>query len=81
MDIEAGAPVILVPHSSRTSDILVLDMGTLTVKNSFLVDGDEGTIGCNKGVTASASSSVPTTPAAPATALDLASGLPSTSSG
>ncbi len=44
LDIEAGAPVILVPHSSRTSDILVLDTGTLTVRNSFLLDGAEGTI-------------------------------------
>ena len=41
-----------------------------------MLDGEEGTIGHNKGM----SSSVPTTPVAP-TSLDLASGLPSSSTG
>ncbi|ELT97897.1 hypothetical protein CAPTEDRAFT_149660 [Capitella teleta] len=43
LDIEAGAPVILIPHSSRTTDVLVMDLGTLTVSNTFKHDGDPGT--------------------------------------
>ena len=44
LDIEAGAPIVLVPHSSKTTDILVINMGNLTVKNIFLETGKEGTI-------------------------------------
>ena len=40
MDIDAGAPVILIPHSSRTKDVLVLDLGKLRVLNKFLFDSD-----------------------------------------
>lgn len=43
LDIEAGSPIILIPHSSRTSDVLVADLGTLTVKNCFKLDGQAGT--------------------------------------
>jgi len=43
LDIDAGAPLILIPHSSRTKDVLVLDLGKLRVKNTFLFDGAEGT--------------------------------------
>ena len=43
LDIEAGSPIILVPHSSRTTDVLVADLGTLSVKNCFKFDGDSGT--------------------------------------
>ncbi|XP_013405463.1 vacuolar protein sorting-associated protein 13D-like isoform X2 [Lingula anatina] len=35
LDIVAGSPIILIPHSSKTTDILVVDLGTLTVKNTF----------------------------------------------
>ncbi len=44
-DIDAGAPIILIPHSSRSTDILVMDMGTLTVRNSFHYADSIGTIG------------------------------------
>lgn len=40
MDIDAGAPVLLIPHSSRTKDVLVLDLGKLRVLNRFLFDSD-----------------------------------------
>lgn len=43
LDIEAGSPIILVPHSSLTTDVLVADLGTLSVKNCFKFDGDVGT--------------------------------------
>ena len=43
LDIEAGSPIILVPHSSRTTDVLVADLGTLSVKNCFKFDGDPET--------------------------------------
>lgn len=43
LDIEAGSPIILIPHSSRTSDVLVADLGRMSVKNCFKFDGDSGT--------------------------------------
>ena len=43
LDIEAGSPIILIPHSSQTTDVLVADLGTLCVKNCFKFDGDSGT--------------------------------------
>ena len=48
LDIEAGSPIILIPHSSRTSDVLVADLGQLSVKNVFRFDGDMGTFNENK---------------------------------
>ncbi|XP_064629557.1 intermembrane lipid transfer protein VPS13D-like isoform X2 [Lineus longissimus] len=44
LDVVAGSPVILIPHSSLSKDILVVDLGTLTVSNTFLVNGSEGSI-------------------------------------
>ena len=44
IDIEAGAPIIFIPHSSKTSDILVIDLGAMSVHNTFLEAGAEGTI-------------------------------------
>ncbi|XP_014665862.1 PREDICTED: vacuolar protein sorting-associated protein 13D-like [Priapulus caudatus] len=44
LDIQAGSPVILIPHSARSTDILVADLGTLTVSNTFLKVGAPGTI-------------------------------------
>ncbi|XP_074642818.1 intermembrane lipid transfer protein VPS13D-like [Tubulanus polymorphus] len=44
LDIEAGSPVILIPHSSISTDVLVMDLGTLTIRNGFLVSGQPGTI-------------------------------------
>ncbi|XP_041352246.1 vacuolar protein sorting-associated protein 13D-like isoform X2 [Gigantopelta aegis] len=43
LDIEAGSPIILIPHSSRTDDVLVVDLGRLRITNSFTFDGEEGT--------------------------------------
>ena len=48
LDIEAGSPIILVPHSSRTTDVLVADLGTLSVKNCFKFDGDPETFSHTK---------------------------------
>ena len=44
LDIEAGAPILLIPHSSKTMDVLVVDLGQLTVSNKFQKDGSEGTV-------------------------------------
>lgn len=44
MDIVAGSPIILIPHSSRTTNILVANLGNLTIQNTFLFDGDPGTL-------------------------------------
>ena len=35
---------MLVPHSWNSNDILVMDMGTLSVHNSFMLAESEGTI-------------------------------------
>jgi len=36
--------VILIPHSSRTKNVLVMDLGKLNVTNTFVYDGQEGTL-------------------------------------
>ena len=43
LDLEAGSPIIVIPHSSRTDDVLVVDLGRLRITNVFTFDGDEGT--------------------------------------
>uniref|UniRef100_A0A672ZCY6 Vacuolar protein sorting 13 homolog D n=1 Tax=Sphaeramia orbicularis TaxID=375764 RepID=A0A672ZCY6_9TELE len=43
LDIEAGAPVILVPESSRSSRVIVANLGQLKVQNQFLPAGTYGT--------------------------------------
>ena len=43
MDVEAGAPIIMIPMSSKSNDILVANLGTLSIHNQFLRDGDDGT--------------------------------------
>ncbi|XP_068605139.1 intermembrane lipid transfer protein VPS13D [Brachionichthys hirsutus] len=43
LDIEAGAPVILIPESSRSPRIIVANLGQLRVQNSFLPSGARGT--------------------------------------
>jgi len=35
MDIQAGAPVILLPYSASSEQMLVVDLGHLSVKNTF----------------------------------------------
>lgn len=43
LDIEAGAPVLLVPESSRSNSLIVANLGKLKVKNKFLFAGFPGT--------------------------------------
>ncbi|KAG5879440.1 hypothetical protein JTB14_025696 [Gonioctena quinquepunctata] len=42
--LEARSPMILLPVSSKSSDLLVVDLGQLSVTNVFKFSGDEGTI-------------------------------------
>ncbi|XP_047373475.1 intermembrane lipid transfer protein VPS13D isoform X3 [Sciurus carolinensis] len=43
LDIEAGAPVLLIPESSRSNKLIVANLGKLKVKNKFLFAGYPGT--------------------------------------
>ncbi|KAM4703144.1 intermembrane lipid transfer protein VPS13D [Rhinophrynus dorsalis] len=43
LDIEAGAPVLLIPESSRSNNLIVANLGKLKVKNKFLFSGAPGT--------------------------------------
>ncbi|XP_018408139.1 PREDICTED: vacuolar protein sorting-associated protein 13D [Nanorana parkeri] len=43
LDIEAGAPVLLIPESSRSNNLIVANLGKLKVKNRFLFSGSPGT--------------------------------------
>lgn len=43
LDIEAGAPVLLIPESSRSKRLIVANLGQLRVRNSFLPAGTHGT--------------------------------------
>ncbi|XP_076596695.1 intermembrane lipid transfer protein VPS13D isoform X1 [Chaetodon auriga] len=43
LDIEAGAPVILIPESSRSPKVIVANLGQLRVQNCFLPAGAHGT--------------------------------------
>ncbi|CAF95657.1 unnamed protein product, partial [Tetraodon nigroviridis] len=43
LDIEAGAPVILIPESSRSPRVVVANLGQLKVQNRFLPAGARGT--------------------------------------
>lgn len=42
--LEASSPIILLPVSSKSSDLLVIDLGHLLVTNEFKFSGDKGTI-------------------------------------
>jgi hypothetical protein len=42
--LEAGSPMILLPVSSKSPDLLVVDLGQLVVTNSFKLSGDPDTI-------------------------------------
>ena len=44
LDIEAGSPLLILTTSSNSSDIVAVDLGSLTICNRFLFSGDEGTI-------------------------------------
>ncbi|XP_053498784.1 intermembrane lipid transfer protein VPS13D isoform X2 [Ictalurus furcatus] len=43
LDIEAGAPVLLIPESSHSKRLIVANLGQLKVRNSFLLAGTHGT--------------------------------------
>ncbi|XP_051961416.1 intermembrane lipid transfer protein VPS13D-like [Xyrauchen texanus] len=43
LDVEAGAPVLLIPESSRSKRLIVANLGQLRVCNSFLPAGTHGT--------------------------------------
>ncbi|XP_038577495.1 vacuolar protein sorting-associated protein 13D isoform X3 [Micropterus salmoides] len=43
LDIEAGAPVILIPESSQSPRVIVANLGQLKVQNRFLPAGAHGT--------------------------------------
>ncbi|XP_072833810.2 intermembrane lipid transfer protein VPS13D [Pogona vitticeps] len=43
LDIEAGAPVLLIPESFRSVHLIVANLGKLKVKNRFLFSGASGT--------------------------------------
>ncbi|XP_027135439.1 vacuolar protein sorting-associated protein 13D isoform X4 [Larimichthys crocea] len=43
LDIDAGAPVILIPESSRSPRVIVANLGQLKVQNCFLPAGAHGT--------------------------------------
>lgn len=44
LNLYADSPIILLPVSSRSSDLLVADLGRLEVTNCFKYSGDEETI-------------------------------------
>lgn len=44
IEINAGSPVLLLPLSSGSPEVLVADLGKLTVRNRFRRAGSEGTI-------------------------------------
>ncbi|KAM9299302.1 intermembrane lipid transfer protein VPS13D [Gastrophryne carolinensis] len=43
LDIEAGAPVLVIPESSRSNKLIVANLGKLKVKNRFLFSDSPGT--------------------------------------
>ncbi|KAM4015734.1 LOW QUALITY PROTEIN: intermembrane lipid transfer protein VPS13D [Anomaloglossus baeobatrachus] len=61
LDIEAGAPVLLIPESSRSNKLIVANLGKLKVKNRFLFSGASGTF-CLKDKSLGKSSSPIVTP-------------------
>ncbi|MEQ2209041.1 hypothetical protein XENOCAPTIV_022916 [Xenoophorus captivus] len=44
LDIDAGAPVLIIPESSRSPRVIVANLGQLKVQNLFLPAGAHGTI-------------------------------------
>ncbi|XP_069804325.1 intermembrane lipid transfer protein VPS13D isoform X2 [Dendropsophus ebraccatus] len=61
LDIEAGAPVLLIPESSQSNNLIVANLGKLKVKNRFLFSGAAGTF-CLKDKSLSNPSSPIVTP-------------------
>lgn len=50
LNLHAGSPMILLPVSSRSSDLLVADLGRLVVTNYFCCSGEPDTISAVKNV-------------------------------
>lgn len=50
LSLHAGSPMILLPVSSRSSDLLAADLGRLVVTNCFCYSGDSNTISVVKNV-------------------------------
>lgn len=50
LSLHAGSPMILLPVSSRSSDLLAADLGRLVVTNCFCYSGDSDTISVVKNV-------------------------------
>lgn len=48
LSLHAGSPMILLPVSSRSSDLLAADLGRLVVSNCFRYSGDSDTISAVK---------------------------------
>ena len=44
LDVEAGSPLLILPMSSFSSQLLVIDLGRLEILNVFRFSGEEGTI-------------------------------------
>ena len=44
LDLEAGSPLLILPMSSFSSQLLVIDLGRLEILNVFRFSGEEGTI-------------------------------------
>uniref|UniRef100_A0AAR5PHD2 UBA domain-containing protein n=1 Tax=Dendroctonus ponderosae TaxID=77166 RepID=A0AAR5PHD2_DENPD len=42
--LKAGSPIILLPVSSKSTSLVIIDLGKLLVTNTFKFSGDEGTI-------------------------------------
>ena len=42
LDIQAGAPVLLIPESSRAPRVIVVNLGQLRVQNHFLLASAQG---------------------------------------
>lgn len=44
LDISAGTPLIIFPKSSTSKDLLIANLGHMTLRNQFIFAGAEGTI-------------------------------------
>ncbi|XP_023192292.1 vacuolar protein sorting-associated protein 13D isoform X1 [Xiphophorus maculatus] len=44
LDIDAGAPVLIIPESSQSPRVIVVNLGQLKVQNVFLPAGSHGTV-------------------------------------
>uniref|UniRef100_A0A3Q3XBB5 UBA domain-containing protein n=1 Tax=Mola mola TaxID=94237 RepID=A0A3Q3XBB5_MOLML len=81
LDIEAGAPVILIPESSKSPRVIVANLGKLRVQNCFLSTGVHGTFSLRSKVeklfthSASGESSEPVKPSASASSSSLNAGF------